>query len=59
MRGISLRTYQRWTQEDSHDKTDGRKASQRTAPDNKLSEDERRQILMLADSAKLPTARLA
>lgn len=61
MLGISLRTYQRWTREDGIGKVDGRKGSRRTAPANKLSEDERQQILVVANSvefASLPPSQI-
>lgn len=50
--GISMRTYQRWLCDDGGSKVDGRKGSRRTAPANKLSDDERRQILAVANSAE-------
>lgn len=50
--GISMRTYQRWLRDDDGSKADGRKGSRRTAPANKLSDDERRQILAVANSAE-------
>lgn len=53
---ISLRTYQRWTREDGIGKVDGRKDSRRTAPANKLSEDERQQILVVANSAEFASS---
>jgi putative transposase len=53
---ISLRTYQRWTQEAGDAKADGRKGSRRTAPANKLSEDERQQILLVANSAEFASS---
>lgn len=42
--GISLRTYQRWTQEDTL-RVDRRATAKRPVPANKLSEQEREQIL--------------
>lgn len=48
--GISLRTYQRWTDEDDGVHDDGRKGCRRAAPANKLSDDERRQVLVVANS---------
>lgn len=56
MLDISLRTYQRWTREDGNGKTDGRKGCRCAAPANKLSGDERRQILMLANSAEFASS---
>jgi putative transposase len=53
---ISLRTYQRWTQEGADCKADGRKGSPRTVPANKLSEVERQQILVLANSAEFASS---
>lgn len=53
---ISLRTYQRWTREDGSGKADGRKGSRRLAPANKLSEDERRQILVVANSPEFASS---
>ena len=50
--GISIRTYQRWLRDEGGNKADGRKGSRRTAPANKLSDDERRQILAVANSAE-------
>ncbi len=54
--GISLRTYQRWTREDGGNELDARKGSRRTAPANKLSEDERRQILAVANSPEFASS---
>ena len=48
---ISLRTYQRWTRNGSSSE-DGRKDARRTAPANKLSEEERARILALVNSAE-------
>ena len=45
---ISLRTYQRWSSEEGV-KGDGRPQAQRPAPANKLSEQERRQILAICN----------
>jgi putative transposase len=42
--GISLRTYQRWTQEGTL-RADRRATAKRPVPANKLSEQEREQIL--------------
>jgi len=53
---ISLRTYQRWAREGGHGKTDGRKGSRRKAPANKLSEEERKQILVVANSAEFASS---
>lgn len=53
---LSLRTYQRWTEEDGNARTDGRKGCRRTAPANKLSEDERQQILAVANSAEFASS---
>lgn len=50
--GISMRTYQRWLRNDGGSNADGRKGSRHTAPANKLSDDERRQILAVANSAE-------
>jgi putative transposase len=49
---VSLRTYQRWTRDSDIGKTDRRKGSRRVAPANKLSEDERQEILLVANSAE-------
>jgi putative transposase len=49
---ISLRTYQRWTREGGAGCSDGRKHARRAAPANKLSEEERMQILTVANSAE-------
>jgi putative transposase len=51
-----MRTYQRWLREDGGGKVDGRKGSRRTAPANKLSEDERRHILAVANSAEFASS---
>jgi putative transposase len=53
---ITLRTYQRWTREDGVGKVDGRKGSRRTAPANKLCEDERQQILAVANSPEFASS---
>ncbi|QRX83408.1 helix-turn-helix domain-containing protein [Glaciimonas sp. PAMC28666] len=53
---LSLRTYQRWTQEGGNAKTGGRKGSHHKAPPNKLSEDERQQILLVANSAEFASS---
>ncbi len=47
---ISIRTYQRWTREGEVGTGDGRKGARRAAPANKLSADERAQILALVNS---------
>jgi putative transposase len=47
---ISLRTYQRWTQEGGTGMEDGRKGARRAAPANKLSDEERARILALVNS---------
>ena len=46
--GISLRTYQRWTQEGSV-KTDERPTAQRPEPANKLTPQEREKILAICN----------
>ena len=56
MLDISLRTYQRWTREDGKGKVDRRKGSRRMAPANKLSEAERQQILVVANSAEFASS---
>ena len=43
--GITPRTYQRWTAEESGVKADGRPAAARPEPAHKLSQEEREQIL--------------
>lgn len=53
---ISLRSYQRWTEEDGSGMTDRRKGCRRTAPANKLSEDERQKILTVANSAEFASS---
>jgi putative transposase len=55
---ISLRIYQRWMRDGDSDnaKVDGRKGSRRVAPANKLSEDERRQILAIANSPEFASS---
>jgi putative transposase len=45
---ISLRTYQRWTQDDGV-KADGRPKAQRPEPSNKLTEQEREEILAICN----------
>jgi putative transposase len=49
--GISIRTYQRWKQGGTV-KTDGRTCAQRPSPSNKLSPEEREQILCIANSTE-------
>lgn len=49
---ISLRTYQRWTRDDDVLTSDGRKHAARVAPANRLSDDERAQLLSVANSAE-------
>jgi transposase InsO family protein len=59
---ISLRTFQRWVRDgDDAVKADSRTTSTRPAPANKLSEDERAQILAVANSeefASLPPTQI-
>ena len=43
--GISVRTFQRWRQDDGTIRKDGRKSANRPVPANKLSEEEERRIL--------------
>jgi len=54
--GISQRTHQRWLQDDGGKLVDGRKGSQRVAPANKLSEEERQHILAVANSAEFASS---
>ena len=54
--GISMRTYQRWLRGDGGGKADARKGSRRAAPANKLSDDERRHILAVANSAEFASS---
>lgn len=56
MLDISLRTYQRWTREGGNGQVDGRKGCRRVAPANKLSEAERQQILVVANSAEFASS---
>lgn len=49
--GISLRTFQRWTQEDTM-KADGRTTATRPTPANALTEVERQRILDICNSAE-------
>jgi putative transposase len=53
---ISLRTYQRWMRDGDNAKVDGRTGSRRVAPADKLSEDERRQILASANSPEFASS---
>ena len=53
---ISLRSYQRWTESDGNGMTDRRKGCRRMAPANKLSEDERKKILTVANSAEFASS---
>lgn len=59
--GLNLRTLQRWQQEDGSLKADGRTLGERPAPANKLSLDERRRLLAMANSpefASLPPSQI-
>ena len=56
MLDISLRSYQRWTREGGDGTVDGRKGCRRAAPANKLSDDERQQILVVANSAEFASS---
>ena len=56
MLDISLRSYQRWTREGGHGIVDGRKGCQRAAPANKLSDEERQQILVMANSTEFASS---
>ena len=56
MLDISLRTYQRWRRDDGPGVVDGRRGSRRIAPANKLSEEERQQILAVANSAEFASS---
>ena len=47
--GISMRTFQRWTQEGAV-RTDGRPGADRPAPDNKLTVQERQAVLDTVNS---------
>jgi transposase InsO family protein len=61
MLDISVRTYQRWARDGGASSADGRKGAQRGAPANKLSEDERAEILAVANSeefASLPPSQI-
>lgn len=58
--GISLRTYRRWTQH-GEVKADGRPQAVRPVPSNRLSEEERRQILQVCNEprfASLPPSQI-
>jgi len=61
MLDISVRTYQRWARDGGASSSDGRKGAQRGAPANKLSADERAEILAVANSeefASLPPSQI-
>ena len=61
MLDISVRTYQRWVRDGGASSIDGRKGAQRGPPANKLSEDERAEILAVANSeefASLPPSQI-
>lgn len=49
---LSLRTYQRWTAETGHIKTDGRLDTGSREPANKLTMDERKKILEICNQAE-------
>lgn len=49
---LSLRTYQRWVRNGDSGQVDGRKGCRRVAPANKLSDEERQQIIVVANSAE-------
>lgn len=53
---ISLRSYQRWTREGGNGEVDGRKGSRRIAPANKLSDEERQHILVIANSTEFASS---
>jgi hypothetical protein len=53
---ISLRTYQRWLDDDAGGVADRRKGSRRAAPPNKLSVHERTQILAVANSGEFASS---
>ena len=53
---ISLRTYQRWLDDDVSGVADGRKGRRQSAPANKLSDDERAQILAVANSSEFASS---
>lgn len=59
--GLSLRTFQRWTQEAGQIREDQRAQAQRPEPANKLSEQEREQVLAVCnqpDYANLPPSQI-
>ena len=56
MLDLSLRTYQRWQDDDAHGVADQRKGSRRVAPANKLSEQERVEILAVANSGEFASS---
>lgn len=56
MLDISLRSYQRWTREGGCGVMDGRKGCRRSAPANKLSDAERKQVLTVANSAEFASS---
>lgn len=56
MLDISLRSYQRWTREGGCGVMDGRKGCRRSAPANKLSDAERKQVLPVANSAEFASS---
>lgn len=49
--GLSLRTFQRWTQEAGQISQDQRAQAQRPEPANKLSEQEREQVLAVCNQS--------
>ena len=53
---ISLRTYQRWLDDEASCVADRRKGSRRVAPANKLSMDERAQILAVVNSGEFASS---
>ena len=56
MLDISLRSYQRWTRDGGCGVMDGRKGCRRSAPANKLSDAERKQVLAVANSAEFASS---
>jgi transposase InsO family protein len=59
--GLSIRTYQRWVRDGAEVGADGRTTNERAAPAHKLSEQERQQILAVANSpefASLPPSQI-
>jgi putative transposase len=59
--GLSLRTFQRWTQEAGQIREDQRAQAQRPEPANKLSEQEREQVLAICNQpayADLPPSQI-